>query len=78
MIKTISISKTKKITARRKNRVEKGIRAEFLGSKPHSKGELFSRLKKPRKYNIIPKLKIAILIKKLKKTHIITINIHKK
>jgi len=29
--------------ARRKNRIEKGIRAVLLGSKPHSKGEDFSR-----------------------------------
>ena len=40
---TISISKTKKITARRKNRVEKGSRADRVGSKPHSKGDSFSR-----------------------------------
>lgn len=43
IISTISISKTKKITARRKKRKEKGKRADFLGSKPHSKGEHFSR-----------------------------------
>lgn len=43
MRRAISISKTKKITAKRKNRREKGIRAEFLGSKPHSKGLDFSR-----------------------------------
>lgn len=41
--KTISISKTIKITASKKNRKEKGIRALFLGSNPHSKGEHFSR-----------------------------------
>jgi len=41
--KAISISNTKKITASRKNRRENGIRAEFLGSKPHSKGDSFSR-----------------------------------
>lgn len=41
--KTISMSNTKKITARRKNRIENGIRALFLGSNPHSKGEHFSR-----------------------------------
>lgn len=29
--------------ARRKNRIENGIRAEFLGSNPHSKGDSFSR-----------------------------------
>ena len=28
---------------RRKNRRENGIRAVFLGSNPHSKGEVFSR-----------------------------------
>lgn len=28
----------------RKNRNEKGIRVDFLGSNPHSKGDLFSRL----------------------------------
>jgi len=40
---TISISKTKKMTANKKNRKENGIRAFFLGSNPHSKGENFSR-----------------------------------
>jgi hypothetical protein len=39
----ISTSKIMKITAIRKNRDEKGSRAEFLGSNPHSKGDLFSR-----------------------------------
>lgn len=40
---TISISNTIKITANKKNRVENGIRAEFIGSNPHSNGEDFSR-----------------------------------
>lgn len=39
----ISTSKIRKITAIRKNRREKGRRAEPFGSKPHSKGEFFSR-----------------------------------
>jgi hypothetical protein len=39
----ISMSKTIKIIARRKNRIENGTRALFLGSKPHSKGDDFSR-----------------------------------
>jgi len=39
----ISTSKIMKITAIRKNRDENGSRAEFLGSSPHSKGDLFSR-----------------------------------
>lgn len=41
--KVISTSKIKKITAIRKNRREKGSRADPLGSNPHSKGEFFSR-----------------------------------
>jgi hypothetical protein len=39
----ISTSKIMKITAIKKNRDENGSRAEFLGSNPHSNGELFSR-----------------------------------
>lgn len=39
----ISMSNTKKITANKKKRKEKGVRAEFLGSNPHSKGLIFSR-----------------------------------
>lgn len=39
----ISTSKIKKITAIRKNRNEKGNRADPLGSNPHSYGDLFSR-----------------------------------
>lgn len=41
-IKAISTSKIKKIIAIKKNRIEKGIREEFKGLKPHSKGEIFS------------------------------------
>lgn len=39
----ISTSKIRKITLIKKNRSEKGNRAEFLGSNPHSNGEDFSR-----------------------------------
>lgn len=42
-IKVISTSKIKKIIAIKKNRIEKGSREEFIGSNPHSKGDLFSR-----------------------------------
>lgn len=42
-IRAISTSKIKKIIAIKKNRKEKGKRAEFIGSNPHSKGEDFSR-----------------------------------
>lgn len=42
-IKAISTSKIKKIIAIKKNRIEKGKREEFIGLKPHSKGESFSR-----------------------------------
>jgi len=41
--RTISMSNTRKITAKRKNRIENGIRAEELGSKPHSNGVALSR-----------------------------------
>lgn len=40
---TISISNTKNTTANRKNRMEKGSRAEDNGSNPHSNGDIFSR-----------------------------------
>ena len=39
----ISTSKIRKITAIRKKRRENGIRADPLGSNPHSNGEFFSR-----------------------------------
>ena len=42
--RAISTSKIKKITARRKNRREKGVRAVWFGSNPHSYGLAFSRL----------------------------------
>lgn len=41
--RTISISNTRKITANRKNRKEKGKRAVLLVSNPHSKAASFSR-----------------------------------
>ena len=37
------MSKTMKIIASMKNRIENGIRALFLGSNPHSNGDVFSR-----------------------------------
>jgi hypothetical protein len=40
---TISMSNTMKMIANKKKRVENGIRAEFIGSNPHSNGEIFSR-----------------------------------
>jgi len=39
----ISTSKIKNIIAIKKNRIEKGIRADLLGSNPHSNGVNFSR-----------------------------------
>lgn len=42
-ISVISTSKIRKITAIRKNRKENGIRADLLGSNPHSKADGFSR-----------------------------------
>ena len=43
IINTISISNTIKIIPSKKNRKENGIRAVFLGSNPHSNGDVFSR-----------------------------------
>lgn len=54
--KTISTSKIKKIIANRKNRKEKGRRADLIGSKPHSKGDSFSRSPIARLERINPKL----------------------
>jgi hypothetical protein len=54
--RTISTSKIKKIIASKKNRKEKGNRADLIGSKPHSKGEFFSRSLTVRLANIQPKI----------------------
>ena len=43
MIKVISTSKIKKITAIKQKRREKGSREELLGSNPHSNADGFSR-----------------------------------
>lgn len=41
--RTISMSNTMKMILSRKKRIENGIRALFLGSNPHSNGDVFSR-----------------------------------
>ena len=41
-MRVISTSKTRKIIAIMKNRIENGWRDDFMGSNPHSKGEDFS------------------------------------
>ena len=51
-ISAISMSNTRKITARRKNRRENGMRADLLGSNPHSNGEDFSRSEDDREERI--------------------------
>jgi hypothetical protein len=66
MIKTISMSKTIKITPRRKNRSEKGVRAEFFGSNPHSNGAAFSRsyvVRYLRAHAAINVNKVRVLVK---------------
>jgi len=61
------MSKTIKIMASKKNRVEKGTRAVLLGSNPHSNGEDFSRSSKDREAkahaatNTTKGIKIAII-----------------
>lgn len=57
--KTISMSKTMKITASRKNRVENGIRADFIGSNPHSNGDDFSRSFDLRIYSVFASSRIS-------------------
>lgn len=57
--RTISMSNTMKITASRKNRVENGIRAEFIGSNPHSNGDVFSRSFDDRIYRILANTRIT-------------------
>lgn len=43
-----STSKMRKITAKRKNRSEKGVRAELFGSNPHSKAVVVSCIRRCR------------------------------
>ena len=73
---TISTSKIRKMIASRKNRSEKGSRADLIGSKPHSKGEFFSRSLKARFERIQPKVitttERTIAIKDAQKDLIIT------
>jgi hypothetical protein len=55
----ISMSNTKKINAKRKKRNENGIRDRFLGSKPHSKGAIFSRSMIDREHKIMAPPNVA-------------------
>lgn len=64
-IKVISTSKIRKITAIKKNWREKGIRAEDLGSNPHSKGDLFSRSENVFFDKIVAKIIIILAIMKV-------------
>lgn len=72
-INAISTSKIRKITVIKKKCNEKGMRADDLGSNPHSKGEHFSRSKcdffdKIIDKNIIifERIMMIIVIKKIK------------
>jgi hypothetical protein len=53
---TISISNTIKIIANMKNRKENGTRALFLGSNPHSKGDIFSRSDVDREFSALARI----------------------
>lgn len=68
-INAISTSKIKKITVIKKKCNEKGIRADDLGSNPHSNGDDFSRSEKVFFAKIIDKniiiLEIKIIIKEM-------------
>lgn len=63
-----SISKIRNTTASKKNRIEKGKRAESLGSKPHSKGVALLRA-------IVKRLPVIILTKSKNKPNIMLVQI---
>lgn len=66
-IRAISTSKIKKIIAIKKNRIEKGVRDDFMGLNPHSNGALFSRLRLDFKAKIEDNdITIIEIIKKIK------------
>ena len=73
---TISISNTRKMTANRKNRVEKGRRALSFGSKPHSKGVDFSRSLSLRELRIKASAIIRIAIRVANRIESVGISIH--
>lgn len=60
--RAISMSKTRKIKASRKKRRENGMRAVFLGSNPHSKGEAVSRFRADRLDKIKAEISVMPLI----------------
>lgn len=69
--RVISTSKIRKITAIKKNCREKGIRAEDLGSNPHSNGDLFSRSINVFFEIIVASIIMIILIVKVSTTSIV-------
>lgn len=62
-IKVTSISKTKKITANKKNLILNGIRVLATGSKPHSKGDDFSMI--PINFQLKARLAKRTQVKKM-------------
>lgn len=70
-----STSNTRKIIEIKKNRMEKGIRAECLGLNPHSKGLVFSRSMSVLWPRLKPnKRRIPLRVKTIKKAREIKIN----
>ena len=67
-IKTSSTSKTRKIRLIKKNRIEKGNRALYLGVKPHSNGLIFSRLIYSFFLSLTPSLKKRAIKTKITNT----------
>lgn len=59
---TISISNTIKMIANMKNRSENGTRALFLGSNPHSNGDVFSRSDVDRLFRTLANINSKIVI----------------
>lgn len=57
------MSNTIKMMASIKNRSENGVRALFLGSNPHSNGDVFSRSIIEREFRIFAKINRMVVMK---------------
>lgn len=72
------MSKTMKMIANMKNRIENGTRALFFGSNPHSNGDVFSRSVVDRILNIFASKNTTVEIVPANKNEIIGIYITQK
>lgn len=74
-ISVISTSKIRKIILIKKNCNENGKRAEFLGSNPHSNGDVFSRSENDFLEIVIASIIIKLVIIRIVIDRIIKVNI---